>query len=89
VSEDFDAREAIKIRRKRDGEKKFLSETIVGADFFRDEQAWVQKERSIDREHNSYKELIVNPKTGKEIRKVDEPLTSHQNRGSAKYKPKK
>lgn len=78
--------ETVKIRRKKDGEKEFLNETIAGDDFFHDKQEWVKKERSIDWENNWYKERIINLKSGEVIRNVNEPLTSHQNRGSAKYK---
>lgn len=49
-----------------------------------DEHHFVQ--RTIDRISNRYYERIVNTETGEVVRCVDEQLTDHQGRGSAKPK---
>jgi hypothetical protein len=43
-------------------------------------------QRTIDRISNRYYERIINTETGEVVRCVDEPLTDHQGRGSAKHK---
>ena len=49
-----------------------------------DEQHYI--ERVIDRGNNHYYERIINKETGEVVREVEEPLTEHQGRGSAKKK---
>ena len=43
-------------------------------------------QRYIDTDRNRYYERIINKKTGEVVREVDEPLTEHTGRGSAKKK---
>ncbi len=45
-------------------------------------------DRTIDRANNHYYERIINKETGEVVREVDERLTEHQGRGSAKHKKK-
>jgi hypothetical protein len=47
-----------------------------------DQRHFIQ--RTIDRDRNRYQERIVNIATGEVVREVNEPLTEHQGRGSAK-----
>jgi hypothetical protein len=46
----------------------------------------MEKERIIDRKNNNYKELVVNTDTGEVVRDVEQPLSEHTGRGSAKHK---
>jgi len=46
----------------------------------------MRKERIIDRENNIYRELVVNSDTGEIVRDVEQPLSEHTGRGSAKHK---
>ena len=80
-------REKIGLKHKRPGHKKPIYESVSGEDLHRATGQWNQLTREIDREKNRYKEVIVNPQTGKVVRHVDEPLTDHTGRGSAKPKP--
>lgn len=74
-----------KIKHKRAGRKNpIIYEGISGEDLHRDSGQWNHLEREIDRENYRYKEIIVNPKNGEVIRNVDERLTKHVGRGSAK-----
>ena len=71
---------------KRKGKKKkALSEFMVGSELCVDMNKWVRKERYIDRENNWYKEIVVDPATNQLIRDLEEPLSEHWNRGSAKH----
>lgn len=74
-----------KIKHKRpDRKKSTIYEGISGEDLHRDSGQWNHLEREIDRENYRYREIIVNPKSREIIRNVDEPLTKHVDRGSAK-----
>jgi hypothetical protein len=44
------------------------------------------KERIIDRKNNYYKESVVNVDTGEVVRDIEQPLSEHTGRGSAKFK---
>ncbi len=78
--------EKIFLKHKRPGHKKPIFEYVSGNDLHRNSGQWNHLTREIDRENDRYKELIINPKTGEVIRNVDEPLTEHTDRGSAKPK---
>jgi hypothetical protein len=58
-------------------------EVIVGHEFNSAGQM-VKKERVIDRSNNRYRELVVNVDTSQVLRDVEELLSDHLNRGSAK-----
>ena len=87
VRESLTLREKIGLKHKRPGHKKPIYESVSGEDLHRDTGQWSQLTREIDRENNRYKEVIVKPQTGEIVRHVDEPLTDHTGRGSAKSKP--
>ena len=63
-----------------------IYELVSGEDLHRATGQWNQLTREIDRQNNRYKEVIVNSQTGEVVRHVDEPLTDHRGRGSAKPK---
>ena len=73
-----------KIKQKRAGHKKPIYEGILGEDLHRNSGQWNCLTREIDRENDRYKEIIVDPKSGKIIRNINERLTEHTNRNSAK-----
>lgn len=84
IHESITAREKIGMKQRRLGHKKPIFESVSGDDLHRASGQWNKLTREIDRENNRYKEIIVNPESGKTIRHCDEPLTDHINRGSAK-----
>jgi hypothetical protein len=64
--------------------RKVRVEFRTGDDFHRKTGQWNKVDRDIDRENDRYREVVVDGKTGKVIRAVDEPLSAHRGRGSAK-----
>ena len=60
-------------------------EALRGCEF-NTEGELMQKERIIDRKNNYYKETVVNVDTSEVVRNIEEPLSEHKNRGSAKSK---
>lgn len=46
---------------------------------------WMDKERVIDKNNDYYRERIADAETGEVVRDVEEPLSQHLNRGSAKF----
>lgn len=85
ISESVILREKIGLRLKRPGHKKAIFESVSGADLHRKTGRWNELIREIDRQNDRYREHIVNSETGEVIRSVDEPLTEHRGRGSAKH----
>jgi hypothetical protein len=79
-------REKLGLKHKRPGHKKAIYESVTGDDLHRNSGEWNKITREIDRENNRYSETIVNPINGKVLRQVDEPLSEHTGRGSAKPK---
>ena len=45
-------------------------------------------ERIIDRQNDRYTETVIDEDTGETVRQIDEPLSQHMGRGSAKSKKK-
>jgi hypothetical protein len=69
---------------RKTGKRKVRGEFRTGDDLHRQTNQWNKVDRDIDRENDRYRETITDGKTGKVIRSVDEPLSSHRGRGSAK-----
>lgn len=67
--------------------KKSVFEGRSGGDLHRKTGRWSKIERAIDRQHDRYREQIIDADTGQVLHSCDEPLSSHRDRGSAK-KPK-
>ena len=55
-----------------------------GADWSHALQRFVYKVRILDRDNDRYVEKVVDPETGDVLRDVEEPLSEHQGRGSAR-----
>jgi ribosomal protein S27AE len=87
MQETLTLREKLGLKHKRRGYKKPIYESISGDDLHRKSGEWNKLTREIDRENNRYREIIVNPTSGEVLRNVDEPLSEHTGRGSAKPKP--
>jgi hypothetical protein len=58
----------------------------VGDSFFAFTRRWHRLQRIIDRRANHYYEHIEDAETGEVVRHVEEPLSEHQNPGSARDK---
>lgn len=71
---------------ERKGRHKAYMELQQGASLHRDTGKWNELVRVIDRRNNWYKEVITDPVTGEVIRKCEEPLSEHTERGSAERK---
>ncbi len=84
IHEKVTAREKLGLKHKRPGFKKPIYEEVRGDDLHRKTGLWSKLLRIIDRQHNRYKEEIVNSETGEVLRSVDHPLSDHTGRGSAK-----
>ena len=64
---------------------KLRRDLIVGSDERKSVGDFVNKERDIDHDNDRYREKITDKK-GVVLREVDEPLSEHRGRGSAKFK---
>jgi gluconate kinase len=87
LSDSVDIHESLKgkvVDPKKTGKKKVRAEFVSGDDLHRKTGQWNKLERDIDRESDRYREKIVDSETGQIIRSVDEPLSQHQGRGSAR-----
>ncbi len=62
------------------------SDLRQGHDMYQKTGKWSILYRFIDHIRDLYRESIVDAATGEAIREVDEPLSQHQKRGSAKQK---
>ncbi len=69
------------------GRRKWFVETFSGADWSHRLQRFIRKQRTLDRDNDRYAEKVVDPETGEVLRDVEEPLSEHQGRGSAKARP--
>jgi hypothetical protein len=67
----------------RKGNKKFEREALIGNEFS-SVGHMMRKERIIDRKNDRYTETVINEDTGEVVRQIDEPLSQHKGRGSAK-----
>ena len=65
------------------GKREFL-DAFEGTEHSRALGRVVKKSRLVDRRANRYMERVVDPQSGDVLRDVDEPLTDHRGRGSAK-----
>lgn len=75
---------SIGVNLKRGGKGKAVLKLKSGDDFTVSTGRWAKLDRIVDREADRYYELVVDTETGEVLRYVDEPLSAHQGRGSAK-----
>jgi hypothetical protein len=86
VEEIVPVRESVRLEGWTPGERKAFMEQLVGDDLQRSTGRRMHKERLIDRRNDRYREVIVDPETGNEIHRCEEPLSAHRGHGSAKFK---
>lgn len=82
ISDTIDVRSSLRVRHKKTGYRKFLSETLSGwfSSFNKKLKNGVYKNRVINREKNEYYEIVRDYKTGKVFHKCYEPLKVHHNK---------
>jgi hypothetical protein len=86
VADTTSLHEKMRLKVKKKGVRKPTREVIAGDDFTRSTGQWNLLERVIDRENDSYREKVMDPKSGQVIHEVDEPLSVHRCQGDAKKK---
>ena len=86
IRESVTIRKKLRMRQKRHGYKRPIFESVSGDDLHYKSGRWTKLTRSIDRENNHYREIVIDPETGEIIHSCDEPLTDHWNHGNAKRK---
>jgi hypothetical protein len=63
---------------------RWFAKVKAGDEFFHLTQRWHRLFRRIDRDDDWYSEHITDAETGEIIRSLEEPLSEHRGRGSAK-----
>ncbi len=86
IKESIVLRDGIGVKGKRVGEKRPFVEDLSKPDFSRSRGKFVHLQRVIDRDNDQYYEKVVDYETGEIIHHCEEPLSIHQNHGSAKKK---
>jgi hypothetical protein len=70
--------------KKKPGEKRPRFEKWLGDDLSRVTGRWMRLIRIVDRENDRYYEQVHDIETREVVHEVDEPLSQHRGRGSAK-----
>ena len=71
------------------GKKGIRFELIQGDELTYATGLWATKRRLVDKENDRYQERVVEQGTGKVLRDIDEPLSAHRGRGSARHKSRR
>jgi hypothetical protein len=74
------------MKAKSPGEKKPFMEQKIGDSYSWARDRWMDLVRVIDRRNDRYRESVVDQVTGEVVREVDEPLSEHTGRGSARQR---
>ena len=85
----LDVKESIRGKAKDDSyrsKEKIRKDFFSGDDLHHKSGKWYKRERVIDKDNHSYKEIVSDPTTGKVIHHCEESLSDHQGHGSAKKK---
>jgi hypothetical protein len=80
VSETITIHSAEGFRIRMKGTAGWVKEHLQGADLHRKSGKWMHKERTIDKEGDRYREVVIDPKTGEVVHHCDEPLSEHRSR---------
>jgi len=86
ASDAMQAREYVRTKGKRPGEKKPYIEIQAGEQLSVAKGRFIEKYQRIDRDRDEYEKSVTDPATGEVMRSVSEPLTSHRGYGTAKFK---
>lgn len=84
LSDSITAHSQVALKAKTPGEKRPFIEQKVGDSYSVSRGRWMRLRQLIDRRHNRYAKKVEDPETGEVLRDVDEPLSEHTGRGSAK-----
>src|SRR6185312_14392467 len=84
VATETTAQTSIGYKGRRSGKGKPFIIGKLGADWSARLRRFVHLERVVDRANDRYKEVVTDPTTGDVIHHCEEPLSQHQNHGSAK-----
>ena len=74
----------LRAKGRQAGSNKIAFDVRSGASYYRKGEVWHHLMRNIDHVNNRYTETVTVLKTGELVRKVDEPLSEHTGRGSAR-----
>lgn len=74
-------RDSLGIKRERPGTRRPLLEMKVGADLHRKTGRWMHLYRRVDRESNTYDEVVTDPVSGEIVHECHEPLSVHRSTG--------
>ena len=78
--------DSVKMKAKATTTGKTTMEQFSGDDLHKKSGKWMSKQRVIDHESDSYKEVVTDPETGNVVHHCEEPLSQHRGHGSAKRK---
>jgi hypothetical protein len=74
----------LSLKGRRPGLRRPFVELKTGQEWFRKLGRWHRLFRRIDHEADRYSERITDAETGEVVRELEEPLSEHRGRGSAK-----
>ena len=74
------------LKAKTGGRGKPFMELKQGDSFSTSRGKFMRLLQIVDRRNNRYRKLVIDPETGEKLRDVDEPLSEHIERGSARRK---
>jgi len=77
-------REKLGLKGRHTGGKKPFIEQVSGDDLHRKSGTWMKHSRIIDRDNDSYHEVVIDPNSGKIVHECKEPLSQHRGHGSDK-----
>ena len=86
INESAVARDGLRLRAKRQGEKGFYTDRRTEPSYSADLQKMVHLERIIDHDANLYSEKVTTYEDQRVIHECHEALSDHQGHGSAKPK---
>jgi hypothetical protein len=88
IEDKLEIHDSLRAEARSKGSKTWYRRQWVGDSFYRELRRWHLLNRIIDRSKNWYFEHIADKETGEVIRHVDQPLSDHTDRGSAKKSAK-
>ncbi len=77
ITENVFIYEKLRLKQKRKGNKRPISELVMGNDLYRKNNTWMNLTRIFNHLENKYEEIILDLKTGKITAYVNEKLSDH------------